>query len=71
MPRVAATQGDAGAKNGTVASHWFLGSHTWLASMENDPELAARGMTVALEIEETGSGARNDRPGLQRRTTAR
>lgn len=24
----------------------------------------ARGMTVALEIEETGSGARNDRPGL-------
>jgi len=25
---------------------------------------AARGMTVALEIEETGSGARNDRPGL-------
>ncbi len=26
----------------------------------------ARGMTVAMEIEETGSGARNDRPGLQK-----
>lgn len=26
----------------------------------------ARGMVIALEVEETGSGARNDRPGLQR-----
>jgi putative DNA-invertase from lambdoid prophage Rac len=26
----------------------------------------ARGLTIALDIEETGSGARNDRPGLQR-----
>jgi DNA invertase Pin-like site-specific DNA recombinase len=26
----------------------------------------ARGMTIALEVEETGSGARNDRPGLAR-----
>lgn len=24
----------------------------------------ARGMTITLEVEETGSGARNDRPGL-------
>jgi len=26
----------------------------------------ARGMQITLEVEETGSGARNDRPGLQR-----
>jgi hypothetical protein len=42
MPRVAAEFGDPGAKNGTVASHWFLGAHTWLASMQNDPELVER-----------------------------
>lgn len=42
MPRVPATNGDPGAKNGTVASHWFLGAHTWLASMQNDPELVER-----------------------------
>jgi hypothetical protein len=39
MPRVPAVLGDPGAKNGTVASHWFLGAHTWLASMQNDPQL--------------------------------
>lgn len=39
MPRVPAVLGDPGAKHGTVASHWFLGGHTWLASMQNDPEL--------------------------------
>lgn len=42
MPRVPATMGDPGAKNGTVASHWFLGAHTWLAAMQNDAELVAR-----------------------------
>jgi len=42
MPRTPATQGDLGAKNGTVASHFFLGGHTWLASMQNDPELVER-----------------------------
>lgn len=42
MPRVEATGGDPGAKNGTIASHWFLGAHTWLSSMQNDPELTAR-----------------------------
>ena len=39
MPRLPATQGDAGAKHGTVASHLFLGGHTWLASMQGDAEL--------------------------------
>lgn len=42
MPRVPAVMGDPGAKNGTVASHWFLGAHTWLAAMQNDAELVAR-----------------------------
>jgi hypothetical protein len=42
MPRVPAVNGDPGAKNGTVASHWFLGGHTWLASMQNDPALVER-----------------------------
>ena len=39
MPRVPATQGDSGAKRGTVASHFFLGGHTWLAAMQGDAEL--------------------------------
>ena len=42
MPRTPATQGDLGAKNGTVASHVFMGGHTWLASMQGDPELVER-----------------------------
>lgn len=45
------------------------------STLDQDPELArhelrtaalARGLKVVMEIEETGSGARNDRPGLQR-----
>ena len=44
------------------------------STTDQDPELArgelrraaeARGLAVALEVAETGSGARNDRPGLQ------
>jgi hypothetical protein len=41
MPRVPATNDDPGAKNGTIASHLFLGGHTWLASMQGDPALVA------------------------------
>ena len=37
-----------------------------LARAELRAAAQARGLTVALEVEETGSGARNDRPGLQR-----
>jgi hypothetical protein len=40
MPRVPAPAGDPGAKHGTLASHAFLGGHTWLAA--SDPALAAR-----------------------------
>ena len=42
MPRVEATRGDLGAKNGTVASHFFLGGHTWLAAMQGDAEHVER-----------------------------
>lgn len=45
-----------------------------VSTLDQDPTLAredlrkaaaARGLAVVLEVEETGSGARNDRPGLQ------
>lgn len=36
------------------------------ARQELRSALAARGFAAVLEVEETGSGARNDRPGLQR-----
>ncbi len=42
MPRVPANAGDPGAKNGTIASHAFLGGHTWMASIQRDPELRRR-----------------------------
>ncbi|HQY61927.1 MAG: hypothetical protein IPQ09_17765 [Myxococcales bacterium] len=41
MPRVPAVAGDPGAKRGTLASHAFLGGHTWLADAQRDPELRA------------------------------
>lgn len=37
-----------------------------IATHELRSAARARGLEVALEIQETGSGARNDRPGLQR-----
>src|SRR2546422_8580569 len=37
-----------------------------LARRELRQAAAARGLRVALDIEETGSGARNNRPGLRR-----
>lgn len=42
MPRMPVVLGDAGAKNGTIASHFFLGGHTWLASMQSDSDLVQR-----------------------------
>jgi tetratricopeptide (TPR) repeat protein len=46
MPREAAPRGDAAAKDGKVASHRFLGGHTWLAAMRRDDDQLgrARGM---------------------------
>jgi len=45
MPREEAKLGDAAAtpaKGGTIASHRFLGGHTWLAAMRGDGETRAR-----------------------------
>jgi tetratricopeptide (TPR) repeat protein len=38
MPLEEAPQGDAAATHGKVASHRFLGAHTWLAAMRGDKE---------------------------------
>ena len=66
MPRVPAVLGDSGAKNGTVASHAFLGGHTWLASMQSDPELVARAQAfmkdrVSLDVGGVRHAGRIDR----------
>lgn len=42
MPKEAAPLGDVAAKNGKLASHRFLGGHTWLASMRGDRDTLAR-----------------------------
>ena len=36
MEREPASAGEYGAKNGTIASHRFLGGHTWMAAMRGD-----------------------------------
>ncbi len=38
MERVPATAAELGAKRGSVASHRFVGGHTWMASMRGDAE---------------------------------
>ena len=42
MAKEPAPLGDAAAKAGRVASHRFLGSHTWLAAMRKDDDQLAR-----------------------------
>jgi len=42
MPRERAERNDAAAKNGTIASHGFVGAHTWLAAMRGDEQTLAR-----------------------------
>ena len=42
MPREPALLGDAGAKEGRIASHRFLGGHTYLAAMRGDADRLAR-----------------------------
>jgi len=48
MEREPATANELGAKNGTIASHRFLGGHTWMASMRGDDDHLAR-LTKKLE----------------------
>jgi tetratricopeptide (TPR) repeat protein len=38
MERVAASKTELGAKHGSVASHRFVGGHTWMAAMRDDTE---------------------------------
>ncbi|NVB83339.1 MAG: tetratricopeptide repeat protein [Kofleriaceae bacterium] len=38
MEREVATAGEVSAKDGTLASHRFLGGHTWMAAMRGDAE---------------------------------
>src|SRR5512146_1110609 len=38
MEREPATKDEYGAKSGTIASHRFLGGHTWMAGMRGDTE---------------------------------
>ncbi len=38
MEREPASKGEYGAKDGTFASHRFLGGHTWMAAMRGDTE---------------------------------
>ncbi|MDB4998354.1 MAG: Tetratricopeptide 4, partial [Myxococcaceae bacterium] len=42
MAKEDAKLGDVAAKNGKIASHRFLGAHTWLASMRGDADTLAR-----------------------------
>jgi DNA invertase Pin-like site-specific DNA recombinase len=37
-----------------------------VSTLDQEPTLARLGLRAALQVEETGSGAPNDRPGLQR-----
>ncbi len=42
MEREPATRDELGAYNGTIASHRFVGGHTWMASMRGDADHLAR-----------------------------
>ena len=46
MPKEEATRGDPAAKEGKVASHRFLGGHTFLSAMRGDAEQLARARAV-------------------------
>lgn len=64
MEREPATANELGAKNGTIASHRFLGGHTWMASMRGDTEHLAK---LQAKLEGVASidvaGARTELPG--------
>ncbi|MEI7893664.1 MAG: multiheme c-type cytochrome [Myxococcales bacterium] len=65
MPDEDASLGDAAARRGVIASHRFVGAHTWLAAMRHDDAQLARERTnlegaVSLDIAaaKTDSGLR-------------
>jgi tetratricopeptide (TPR) repeat protein len=64
MPMEDAPLGDAAATNGKVASHRFLGAHTWLAAMRGDADQKRRtqemlrgsvSIDIAAAVHEDGS----------------
>lgn len=62
MQREKATRPDPAARNGTIASHRFLGGHTWLAQMLGEPEQLARQQeflrgSVSIDLAELRSAA--------------
>jgi len=67
MERVASTPDELGAKQGTVASHRFVGGHTWMASMRGDTEqlrLARAKLEGAASIDVAGARVvTNGKPG--------
>lgn len=64
MEREPASSNEAGAKAGTIASHRFLGGHTWMAAMRGDTEHLRR---LEAKLEGVASidvaGARIRQPG--------
>jgi hypothetical protein len=65
MEREPASSNEAGAKAGTIASHRFLGGHTWMASMRGDTEHLRRlqaKLAGAASIDV--AGARITEPGV-------
>ncbi len=45
MTREPASQGELGAKHGSIASHRFIGGHTWMAAMRGDNDHLRRTQT--------------------------
>ncbi|HRI68815.1 MAG TPA: multiheme c-type cytochrome [Polyangium sp.] len=68
MPREPAERNDPAAKEGKIASHRFVGAHTWLASMRQDEQTLARVQTmlkgaVSIDIAAViGAGGRRTLP---------
>ena len=65
MPKEDATLGDAAAKNGKITSHRFLGGHTWLASMRDDPAQISRlraFMKSAVKLDVVAARVNDDAP---------
>ncbi len=59
MERVAASAAELGAKHGTIASHRFVGGHTWMAGMRGDAlQLAATQTKLAGAASIDVAGAR-------------
>src|SRR3954467_13369307 len=59
MERAPASANEYGAKAGTIASHRFLGGHTWMASMRGDEEHLRRTrekLVGAAPVDVSGGG---------------